>query len=163
MVERRFGILIGNSKFPKDPNLEDLTCPKNDVQGLKKILSSKEHGDFYEIIPFVDKPHYKILPTLNRTLNNANKNDLVLIYYSGHGKLNIANRLHLATANTNSEELESTSISIGRIRELVEVSATKKVVLILDCCYSGAAGTEFVKVRGGVDDQLQFASKDCGI
>jgi formylglycine-generating enzyme required for sulfatase activity len=163
MAERRFGILIASSTFPEDPKLEDLRYPENDVQGLKIILASKDRGGFSDIKTFVNAPHYEILPILNRTLKSADKSDLVLIYYSGHGKLNSTNRLHLTTTNTDAYALESTSISIGGIRELVDVSSTKKVILILDCCYSGAGGAEFVKVRGGVDDQLQLASRGRGM
>jgi uncharacterized caspase-like protein len=97
---------------------------------------------------------------LNKTLTTANKNDLILIYYSGHGKLNWAGRLHLATLNSEFGALEATAISIGTIRELIDVSETKKIVLVLDCCFSGAIGDEFL--RGDVDSQLQLASAGRG-
>lgn len=160
MAERRIGILIANSRFPKEPKLEDLRYPENDVDGLEAVLSAKERGHFDEIVTLKNKPHYEILPILNKTLIASNKNDLVLIYYSGHGKLNRTGRLHLATTNSEFDALEATAISTGALRELVDASSTNKIVLILDCCFSGAVEGEFL--RGDVDSQLQMASKGRG-
>ena len=160
MAERRIGILIGNSKFPEENKLDNLHYPLNDVDGLESVLSSKDRGAFDEIITLKEKPHHEVLQKLNIAFSSANKNDLVLLYYSGHGKVNNAGRLHLATVNTVLNALEATSISIGMIRELIDISPTKKIVIMLDCCFSGAAGDEFLK--GSVDDQLLLASKGRG-
>lgn len=160
MIERRIGILIANSRFPEELKLEDLHYPENDVDGLAKVLSDKDRGNFDDLITIKNKPRSEILPVLNKTLTTVNKNDLVLIYYSGHGKLNRAGRLHLATRNSKFDALEATAISIGTIREFLDVSETKKVVLVLDCCFSGAIGNEFL--RGDVDNQLQMASEGRG-
>ena len=45
MTEQRFAVLVASSSFP-EPKLEDLACPKNDVDGMKEILSSATHGNF---------------------------------------------------------------------------------------------------------------------
>jgi formylglycine-generating enzyme required for sulfatase activity len=162
MIERRIGILIANSQFPQEAKIEDLRCPENDVEGLVRVLSDKDRGNFDDLIALKNKPHYEILPVLNKTLTTAKKSDQVLIYYSGHGKLNRAGRLHLATRNSEHGVLESTAISIGRIRELIDVSVTKKIILVLDCCFSGAVGDEFLRLRGDVESQLQMASRSRG-
>ena len=129
MNERRFGILIANGLFPKAPKLEDLRYPKNDVDGLHETLVSKDRGGFHDLVIFKNRPRSEILHKLNLIFTNADKNDLILIYYSGHGKLNRVGRLHLATADTDLGALEATAISMGAIRELVDISATKKVVI----------------------------------
>jgi hypothetical protein len=46
------------------------------------------------------------------------------------------------------------------IKRLTDTSLSNKKVIILDCCFSGAAGDVFT--RGGVDDQLQMMSKGRG-
>lgn len=85
---------------------------------------------------------------------------MILIYYSGHGKLDHAGKLHLATTNTNAKYLKSTSISINFIKDLLDDSRTTKVILILDCCYSGLAGEAFA--RGGFHEELQSLSQVTG-
>jgi formylglycine-generating enzyme required for sulfatase activity len=161
MNERRFGILIASSRFPDEPMLEDLRCPENDVDGLHEVLSSKDRGDFAETIVLKNQPHHEVLKNINQILRQAQKNDLVLIFYSGHGKLDLAGRLHLATVDTELDALESTSIPVESIRNFIDVSPSKKSVLLLDCCYSGAV--EKALLRGGVQEQLQQVSGGRGI
>ncbi len=156
MSERRFGILIASSRFPDEPKLEDLRFPENDVDGFNEILTSKDHGQFTETFVLKNKLHHEILLKINQILRDADRNDLVLIYYSGHGKLNPAGKLHLTSTDTLISALEATSIPVSTIKDYVDISSSNKIILILDCCFSGAAGEAFA--RSGVDDQLQLVS-----
>jgi hypothetical protein len=158
MTGRKYGILIASSQFPDEPRLEDLRCPENDVDGLNDILRSPDYGQFNETFVLKNKPHHEVLRIMNRVLQEAGKDDLVLIYYSGHGKLNLAGRLHLAMVDTQARYLDTTAIPVARIRELVDVSSSNKIVLILDCCFAGRGGVEFTGYKSGVEDQLQLAS-----
>ncbi|HLJ59940.1 MAG TPA: caspase family protein [bacterium] len=156
MSERRYAVLIAGSQFPDEPKLQPLRCPENDVDGLHEVLSSKTYGDFTDALVLKNVPHYEALLKINQVLKRAEKEDFVLIYYSGHGKLDMAGRLHLATFNTTVEALEATSIPVESIRNYVDVSPCSKVALMLDCCFSGAVGAAFA--RGNLDDQLRLAS-----
>lgn len=160
MTGARYAILVASSRFPKaQEKLAPLVGPENDVEQLKEILSSHDHGNFGKIAVLKNKPSHTILQKINETLNSAAKNDLILIYYSGHGKLDVGGQLHLATVNTSMATLETTSIPLERIRTLFANSPSAKTVLILDCCYSGAVGKAF---RGEVDEQLNLASGGTG-
>ncbi|CAK8711604.1 hypothetical protein GCAAIG_00900 [Candidatus Electronema halotolerans] len=156
MAGKRYAILIAASKFPEEPGLNELRCPENDVDALHELLVSPDFGLFAEVVVFKNRPSYEILPKLNSILSAAAQDDLVLVYYSGHGKLNRLGHLCLAASNTVFSSLEATSIPAAVIKTYFDLSDTRKRILILDCCYSGAAGAEFVK--GGVDDQLQLMS-----
>ena len=79
------------------------------------------------------------------------------MYYSGHGKLDLRGQLCLATANTNLDTLRSTSVPITFLKSLFDDCRSNRIVLILDCCFSGAAGKSFSGVKGSVDDQLSNA------
>jgi WD40 repeat protein len=162
IIERRFGILIASSRFPEEPKLSELRCPENDVDGLLDVLMASDRGQFDKsgTVVFKNAPSYHILRTINQTLKRAAKEDLVLIYYSGHGKQDLAGRLYMATADTSIESLESTSLPVDRILGFIEIATCSKIVLILDCCYSGAVGTVFFKSSLG--DRLQQAAKGRG-
>jgi hypothetical protein len=160
MTANRYAVLVGSSTFPHDETLLDLDCPPHDVDGLNEVLSSEDYGAFTEIHVLKDRPHYEVLRRINQTLKRAEKDDLVLIYFSGHGKLDGAGRLHLATTDTEVADLESTSVPVQSIRNYVDVSPSTKTALILDCCYSGAVGEAFF--RSGIDDQLNLASSGRG-
>ena len=158
MKGKRYAILIAASKFPEEPGLNELRCPENDVDALKELLISPDCGLFDKKNTLVLKnaPSHEVLYKIETVLNDAGSEDLVLIYFSGHGKLNAVGRLCLATVNTKLRALGSTSIPAEQIKRFFDTASTRKRILILDCCYSGAAGAEFVK--GGVDDQLQLMS-----
>jgi uncharacterized caspase-like protein len=150
---KKYAILIGNSQFPDEidkSKLPNLACPERDVDGLSTVLAS-ERGEF-EVLPLKNKPHYEILDKLQDVVNQAKQGDLLLIYYSGHGKPNKAGILHLTTFDTVVNKLESRAIPINRVYDILGTGKAKKIVIILDCCYSGAAGQGF---KGTVDDQLQ--------
>src|SRR5262245_45331793 len=149
----RIAILIGNSEFPKEPSLSALRCPQRDVEGLAAALTAQETGLFADPLTFINQPHHTALREINRVFTQASRQDQILIYYSGHGKQDNAGSLHLATADTEVDALETTSIAVDSFRRLIDNYACKQVALILDCCFGGAAGKDFLK--GGVDDQLQ--------
>jgi hypothetical protein len=128
---------------------------------LNELLASQDYGRFVQPVVLKNLPHNEVLKHINRALHQAGPDDLVLIYYSGHGKLNQAGRLHLTTVDTEIDLLDTTSIAVDRIRELIEISHSKKVILILDCCYSGRVRDAFLK--SGVDDQLQRIHSDQGL
>jgi len=154
--ERRFAVLIGNGLYPEEPKLTDLRCPSRDVDGVAQILQSPKHGAFTSTLVLKDRPHHEILLEVNRTLKKAAKTDLVFLYYSGHGKLDLANRLHLCASDTVIDALEATSVPVESIKNYIDVSPPRQVTLVLDCCFSGAVGNVFA--RSGVDDQLQLMS-----
>jgi hypothetical protein len=123
---------------------------------LGRLLRDPERGRF-EVSEFLDKPHHEVLPEIEQALSKAALNDLFLIYYSGHGKLDRNGRLCLATANTRQAALLATSIPARHLSDLVEHSYCEQVVLLLDCCYSGAVG-----VRGDVESELRVAESARG-
>lgn len=152
LQERRFAVLIASSLFPEEPTLQELRCPENDVDALYELLSAKDRGGFTECHVLKNEPHDVVHRWINKVLKKAEKDDLVFIYYSGHGKLDTRGRLHLATIDTVLAELESTSVPVATIRYYIDTAYTSKVVLMLDCCYSGAVGKVFS--RGSVEDQM---------
>jgi len=157
---QRFAILIANSEFPKEPELNPLLFPKNDVKGLKEVLSSDKHGQFVNVLVLENATSYEARVEIERLFKNAHKDELILIYYSGHGKLGQQGQLHLATADTEIALLGTTSIPMEEIKSLIDKSPSNKKVIILDCCNSGAAGKNF---KGScIDDQLHRISEGCG-
>ncbi len=151
---KRYGVLIASSRFPDEPKLSDLACPENDVDGLQQVLSDEAIGGFSELLVVKNEPSHAALRKVHQVLRKAGRDDFVLIYYAGHGKTDLAGKLHLATTETVSDELETTSIPAQRIRSLIDNARTTKVALILDCCYSGAIEKTFL--RGDVEDQLNL-------
>jgi uncharacterized caspase-like protein len=151
-MAQRVAFVIGNQTFRPEPEsgLLPLRGPANDIAALARLLRDPEYGSF-EVHEFLDKPSYEIMPAIAQALGGAALGDLFLIYYSGHGKLDRSNRLCLATADTRQDALLATSIPARHLRDLVEESDCDQVVLLLDCCYSGAVDDV---VKGDVGSEL---------
>src|SRR5215510_15073708 len=126
---RHIAILIGNSEFPEEPSLSALRCPQRDVEGLAAALTAQEIGLFADPLIFINEPHHKVLPAINRVFKQASRQDQILVYYSGHGKQDNAGNLHLATADTQVDALETTSIAVDSFRRLIDNCACKQVAL----------------------------------
>lgn len=163
MPEVRYAVLIGCNRYPEDPpSLPELRCAENDAKGFRDLLIDRDIGGFEpsNVHLFTNESHSEILIGLARCLQQAKRDDLVLVYFSGHGKLDKNNKLHLATSDTNTDILGVTSIPVATVKDQLDKSESEKLVLILDSCYSGAAGATF---KGGdVESELQIASSGKG-
>ena len=152
---RRVAFLIGNSRFSLESGLTDLAGPGTDVKLLEELLRDPDVGGF-EVNKFVDADSRDILAALEERLSQAfGKNDFILVYYSGHGQLDSDGRLCLATTDTRSAALRSTSVRVSTVREILHSSRAGDTLLLLDCCYSGAVGKE---IRGTVDSEFATLS-----
>ncbi len=114
MASKRYAILIASSRYPDEPGLTPLRCPENDVDALNEVLASPDFGQFSTIVVFKNKPSYEILWGIETVLADAGRDDLVLVYFSGHGKTNLFDQLYLATLDTNLKALGSTSIVVAQ-------------------------------------------------
>ena len=163
MPERRFAVLIGNANFlPEEKGLPSLRCPARDVSAFAEVLANPDHGP-YTVSSLVDAASNEALQTIYSTLTReAERDDVVLIYYSGHGKPDEYGDLHLATSNTRVSSLPLTSIPVETLGRWMQRSKCQRIILILDCCYSGAVDRIFAKgeLADQVSVKLQNLSKD---
>ena len=154
---RRVALLIGNGTFQPDSGLDNLRGPVNDVERLAAVLGDPERGNF-EVRTFLDRPGSEVFPAIEDVVNDAMRDDLVLIFYAGHGKLDGGGRLCLAMADTQVRRVFSTSISASGLTSLLGNGNAGAIVLLLDCCYSGAMSKEFH--RGSATEELGALARD---
>jgi hypothetical protein len=115
---KRLAYLIGNQSFRRDSDLEPLRGPLNDVEALEAVLGDPNKGEF-EIIPFRDAASGEIKAAIEEELGRAGTEDLMLIHYSGHGKLDRQGKLCLATSDTRATALSATSIPARHLHDMV--------------------------------------------
>lgn len=90
--------------------------------------------------------------------------DLVLLYFSGHGVKDERGQLHLAVPNTrkhaSGELVRATAVSCRHIHDAMSASRSRRQVVILDCCFSGAFAEGIAPKDGGhVDLRGRFGGE----
>ncbi len=132
----KFALIIGNSDY-QDPNLRQLIAPAQDVESLARVLSDKNIGGF-ETVTLLNQPTYKVNQEIESFFADRRRDDLLLLYFSGHGVKDEDGKLYFANADTKLRLLRTTATPANLINEVMLESRSRKQVLILDCCYSGA-------------------------
>lgn len=140
MSKRAFLVGVG---IYSDPQM-NLDGPPNDVDALSKILSRNEDGSInYECLSWKNFDQYG--QNITRDILRQGIVDLfdhdgdVLFYYSGHGYVDKAGG-YLITHDGNYNGL---GLSMSELVNAANASRAKSVMIILDCCHSGAIGNSF--------------------
>jgi hypothetical protein len=144
-MAKRVAVLIGNGTFD-DSRIPQLKGPPNDVDALAGILGQPDLGNFDPIVRCIDWPTARLRRELADILTHrVGPDDLLLLFYSGHGRLDSRGRLYLATADTEDHLVAGTAFPFTELKDLIDQAETTQVVLLLDCCYSGAVATAFTR------------------
>ncbi len=138
-MSRKLALIIGNSEY-EDTRLARLKAPEADVDSLCELLRTPEIGGFDEVTPVVNQPEATIRRMIARLFQDKNKDDLLLLYFSGHGVLDDEGRLYLAVKDSECQSLTATAIPAAFITDEMDRSRSNRQVLVLDCCHSGAFG-----------------------
>src|SRR5919108_2423318 len=133
----KFALIIGNTEYT-DPGLAQLTAPGMDIEDFARVLKDTEVCAFDEVNLILNQPEYVIRGAIDEFFDQKKPDDLLVLYFSGHGVRDDLGALYLAVKNTIRNRLRSTAIKSDYIREAMDQSRSKRQVLILDCCNSGA-------------------------
>ncbi|MGC4875952.1 type VII secretion protein EccCb [Micromonospora sp. DT43] len=135
---QRLALLIANDRYIDD-SLADLYAPREEARDLQSLLADANIGAFDRTVLLENESKSSVERTMETMLRSAGPEDLILLYFSGHGiRRGKRGRLYLAVANTEVDCLSSTSISASFVHELLDESEAASSVILLDCCYSGA-------------------------
>ncbi|MFJ4784440.1 caspase domain-containing protein [Streptomyces sp. NPDC088794] len=134
-------LLIGNAEFPDEPALERLRGPANDLSELRAALTDPEAGLPWEVTSVLDGTAQQVQEALFTFFHRATAREQLLLYYSGHGRLDLHNRLHLCTRDTTIDWLRTRAVRQSYVNELMDDCAARAIVVVLDCCFSGRAAT----------------------
>ncbi|MDI5943728.1 caspase family protein, partial [Micromonospora sp. DH15] len=156
MGQRR-ALLIANDRYV-DEALSDLYAPREEARDLLSLLADPDIGAFDQPLLLENESKSSIERAMESMLRAAGPEDLVLLYFSGHGvRSSKRGRLHLAVSNTEVDRLSSTAVSASFVRELLDESDAASFVLLLDCCYSGAFEGQGLKTTDdlAIDGELK--------
>ncbi len=133
----KFALVIGNTEYT-DPGLAQLTTPGKDAENFARVLKDPNICAFDDVITLINQPEPMVREAIDELFDLKKPDDLLLLYFSGHGIKDETGLLYLAVKNTSRHRLRSTAIKSDYIRELMDQSRSKRQVLILDCNNSAA-------------------------
>src|SRR6266850_2247706 len=134
---RKLALIIGNSQYD-DKSLSRLTAPDADVEALANVLRAPDICKFDEVIPLRNEGGAAVRKAIARFYDARKRDDLLLLYFSGHGVKDEQGHLYLALRDTESGLLAGSAIETAFITGRMDRSFSKRQVLVLDCCHSGA-------------------------
>ncbi|MDY7075883.1 MAG: caspase family protein [Chloroflexota bacterium] len=152
---RRLALIVASSQF-SDRTLQKLVTPGQDAADLARVLSDAIVGGF-ETQVLINRPSHEVRREIEAFFTNRKRDDLLLLYFSGHGVKDDDGRLYLATTDTQRGLFRSTAVPATFVNETMTTSRSRRQVLILDCCHSGAFARGMV-AKGGesVDIRNRF-------
>jgi branched-chain amino acid transport system substrate-binding protein len=127
---------------------------------MRQVLENPEIGGFDEVKVLVNPPRQEMEEAIEMLFDDRQKDDLLLLFFSGHGIKDEEGNLYFATHNTRKNLLQSTTVSAKVVHQVMKNSRSKREVVILDCCFSGAFGKELsAKGDGFVDIKNQLGGE----
>ncbi|MGB5636273.1 MAG: SUMF1/EgtB/PvdO family nonheme iron enzyme [Waterburya sp.] len=158
----KIALLIGVSQYQSD--LTPLPKASKDVEAMENVLQNPAIGRFERVETQLDPDAQTMREEIEVIFSGSQKDDLVLLFFSGHGIKDDRGKLYFATNNTRKNDqgklIWSTAVAASWIQDLMSQSRCKHQVVILDCCFSGAfAAGMTAKGTGNVDIQTQLGGE----
>ncbi|MCH7991143.1 MAG: caspase family protein [Gemmatimonadetes bacterium] len=150
-IDKRWAVVIGVGKYQSD-DIPDLEFATSDARAMKEFLESDAAGPFDEVLYLENEraTGAAMREALFVFLQQADWDDLVLIYYAGHGAPDPGrpDNLYLLPTDADLGSLAATGFPMWDVKTALRRQiAAERVIVIADACH--AAGTADGDVVGG--------------
>ena len=160
-----FAVVIGISQY-QNPAIPQLTYADKDATLFADWLQSKAGGSVpgYQVKLFINEKATiaNIYEALDWLKTKVSKDDIVYIYFSGHGDIETSDTIsqgYLLAWNSPATNYRNNAISVANINENANDLTTRnhaKVIIITDACHSGSMAGDFYKGRQLTAANLQL-------
>ena len=136
-MTQKHALIIGNSDY-QDGALARLAMPIADVGGLAAVLRDPHIGAFDDVKPLVNISAAQMRLEIESFFADKTPDDLLLLYFTGHGVRDDQGQLYFAVNDTLHNRLRATAVPAAFVTGEMDRSRSRRQVLILDCCHSGS-------------------------
>ncbi|MBO1071758.1 MAG: ABC transporter substrate-binding protein [Dolichospermum sp. DEX189] len=159
---RKIALLIAVSEY--ESGLNPLPATIKDVEAMQRVLQNPEIGGF-DVECLLNPDTVQMQTAIENLFLGSQRDDIVLLYFSGHGIKHDNGKLYFATKSTRKNEQgelsRASTVSADFVHDIINDnrSRSRRQVIILDCCFSGAfsPGT-----KGEDDISLNFEKVQLG-
>ena len=132
----RNALIVASSDYA-DPELRQLQAPAADARALEAVLRDPGIGGF-EVRTLLNRPNQEVILAVEEFFADRQPDDMLLLHFSCHGIKDEDGELYFAMSNSMLHRLASTALAANFVNQRMNRSRSKRVVLLLDCCYAGA-------------------------
>lgn len=148
------GLFIGIDRYVSS-GIDELTCARRDATALEALFADTL-GKSTVLLTDADATRARI-ETAFAELTSCAPDDTVVIAFSGHG----LESHELVTHDANLADLAGSAIPLALLQEWFSQIPAKRLILFLDCCFSGGIGAKVlhidVKARDIVSTEARLA------
>lgn len=137
-MTRKIALLIGVNEYGE--GVPSLSAPLNDVAAMQRVLQNPKLGGFNQVKQLLNPNLIEMRKAIHELFSEseAQKDDLLLLFFSGHGMTDDKGNLYLANQDTAKRNFKATAVETSFIQEQLNSCKAKRQVVILDACFSGA-------------------------
>jgi len=131
-------LLIGTGSHPDGSALPSVPAVAGTLTDLGQLLVERCGLDEQNLVVVRD-PADSMELGLTLADQAEQAEDVLFVYYVGHGLVSPGGGLHLATRYTDrrANRLSHTALAYAGVRDCLLSSPARSIVVVLDCCYSG--------------------------
>ena len=160
----KFALLIGVSEYLEGENpLSALPAALNDVRALSVVLEDSNIGEFDEVTVLENPSAWQIRSKIEALFADRSADDLVLLYFSGHGITDQQGNFFFSTPKTYKNQkgflVKSSAVPAQEVHGYMDDCASDRMVVILDCCHSGAFGDLMPRDGGEIGFERQLGGR----
>jgi hypothetical protein len=154
----RSALIVASDEYT-DPGLRRLRAPTKDAQALATVLRDPGIGGF-EVRTLLNEPAHVVNLAVEEFFADRRPDDLLLVHFSCHGIKDEDGELYFAATNTVLRALGATAVAADFVNRRMNRSRSRRIVLLLDCCYAGAFERGMTaRAGGGVGIETQFGGR----
>jgi hypothetical protein len=135
-VAGRYALIVATDAYA-DEKLRRLRAPAHDADALAGVLRDPDIGDF-EVTLLANEPESVLRRRIASFFGERARDDLLLLHFSCHGLKDDSGQLYFAAADTEVDHLDASAVSAEFVSRQMARSRSNSVLMLLDCCYSGA-------------------------
>ena len=134
------GLFVGIDRYAS-PSINYLSGAKRDMVALHALFTDTLGG---QAVLLADEQGTRAaIQEQFKQLTSCNEDDLVVVAFSGHG----TETHELVTYDADVKDLENSCIPLDTLTEWFSRIPARRLLCILDCCFSGGMGAKVLKVQ----------------
>ena len=140
-----YAVIIGVSEY-SDKSM-NLNAAANDAKMIQDYIVSKEglnvKPENVKLILNKEATKSEILKSIKDKFSKTNENDLIILYFAGHGWAE-EKEMYFLSYDTKKNSISTTAISQKDLQKVLETVPARRQIFIADACHSGALSLAYM-------------------